>query len=230
MKVLSELFYETFSRKYQNVGDSVSYAIDEKTYNKGKENEFVDLKIYFQGSEGENDRKANFKFYKKIYSRRPYKGMETKFRVHAGFLECWKQVEDIVKEKIKNPLIKRITICGYSHGAALAVLCHECCWFNRRDIAKNGKLVTFAFEAPRVYASFRVKKSLKERRENCTIFRNSNDIVTHLPPVLFGYTHVGTLVKIGRRDKYKFMNSVSAHHPEKVYNALIDYQNFYKNI
>lgn len=227
---LSHLFYNTFSNTYENIGDSVSYKIEECTYNEGEENEFIDLIIYFQGSEGENDWKANFKFYKKVYSRRPYKGMETKFRVHAGFLECWKQVEDIIKEKIKNPLIKRITICGYSHGAALAVLCHECCWFNRRDIANNNQLYTFAFEAPRVYASFRVKKSLKERWNNCFVFRNSNDIVTHLPPVLFGYTHVGTLVKIGRRDKYKFMNSISAHHPEKVYNALKDYQKFYKNI
>lgn len=227
---LEFLFYETFVRKYQNIGSNVSYAIDENHFNKGKKDEFISLIIYFQGSNGENDWKANFKFYKKIYSRRPYKGMETKFRVHAGFLECWKQVEDIIKEKIKNPLIKKITICGYSHGAALAVLCHECCWFNRNDIVKNENLMTFAFEAPRVYASFRVKKSLKERWNNCYVFRNSNDIVTHLPPILFGYTHVGKLVKIGRRDRYRFMNSVSAHRPEKVYNALVEYKKFYKNI
>lgn len=227
MKIAKQ-FYKTFSLHYDNVGTDVSYKIEKKVFNKDTSKEYSILYIYFQGSEGKNDWKANFRFYKKIYSRKPYKGMETKFRVHAGFLECWKQVEDIVKEKIKDSHIKYIYIFGYSHGAALATLCHECVWFNRPDL--RSKIFTYAFEAPRVYASFRVKKSLKERWNNCFVFRNSNDIVTHLPSVLFGYTHVGTLVKIGRRDRYKFMNSVSAHYPEKVYNALIDYENFYKNI
>ena len=220
---LSDAFYKTFNTQYENVGTDVSYHIEKVKHN-GK----YQLYIYFQGSNGENDWKANFKFCKKTYSRRPYKDMKTKFRVHAGFLECWKQVEDIIKEAIKDNEINSICILGYSHGAALAVLCHECCWFNRPDL--RSFINTFAFETPRVYANFRVKKSLKERWHNCYVFRNSNDIVTHLPPALFGYTHVGKIIKIGRRDKYKFMNSISAHHPEKVYNALIDYEKFYKNI
>ena len=223
---LAEQFYKTFSTIYDDIGTDVSYRIEKKVYNKDEENERHDLFIYFQGSNGDNDWKANFKFYKKVYSRRPYKGMETKFRVHAGFLECWKQVEDLIKAEITDEKIKRITIFGYSHGAALATLCHECCWFNRPDIRNN--IETFAFEAPRVYASFRVKKELKERWEKCHLFRNRNDIVTHLLPVIFGYCNVNKITKIGRRKKYKFMNSVSAHHPEEVYQSLFDYENFYK--
>ena len=71
--------------------------------------------------------------------------MDIKYRVHGGFLKCWKQVEDLIIEKIKettratvwNNRIKeyeardvykfnRIIVSGYSHGGALAQFCHEC--------------------------------------------------------------------------------------------------------
>ena len=52
--------------------------------------------------------------------------MEVSYRVHRGFLAAWKEVEDIIIAKIKDPKWTKIVTVGYSHGGALAGFCHEC--------------------------------------------------------------------------------------------------------
>jgi hypothetical protein len=68
------------------------------------------------------------------------------------------------------------------------------------------------FGCPRVVFGA-VKKEVKERWRRFIVVRNINDIVTHLPPVLFGYKHVGNLISIGKRCKYTM---VDAHRPENI--------------
>jgi hypothetical protein len=53
-------------------------------------------------------------------------------------------------------------VVGYSHGGALAAFCHECVWFHRPDLREKG-LLGYGFEAPRIYAGFKVKKELAQR-------------------------------------------------------------------
>ena len=130
-----------------------------------------------------------------------------------------------MREAFADKSISSIVISGYSHGAALAVLCHECAWWCRPDL--RDRLITLAFEAPRVYAGFTIKKSLRERWENCFIFRDKNDIVTHLPPVIFGFRTVGRLVKIGNHKTYGIGSFIKAHCPENVDTALKEYTQFY---
>ena len=101
------------------------------------------------------------------------------------------------KDEEGNYKWARIVVVGYSHGGALAALCHECVWYNREDLREGDALLGFGFEAPRIYAGWRMPKALKERWKNFTVYRNKNDIVTHLPPVLFGFRHVGKMKKIG---------------------------------
>lgn len=221
--VLSDLFRKCAYRfDYKQAGDSVNYAFVEKGDT---------LFIYFEGSNSISDWFRNFWFFKK-----PYKEMEITFRIHGGFLAAWKEVQDIVIAKItelKSPYIKRtwyneeeftdtpdykfnnIITVGYSHGGALSGLCHECVWFNRPDIRKN--IYGVGFESPRFYHGFRVKKALKERWENYEVVRNHNDIVTHLPPFLFCFTHVGQLLKIGQKKKY---GPIKSHYPDKVLESL----------
>ena len=89
MTKLSELFRKCdHGIKYQTVGNDVNYAFEEDA-------ETRTLTIYFQGSSSTTDWVRNFLFKKK-----PYKDMEIPYRVHRGFLEAWKEVEDIIIDKI----------------------------------------------------------------------------------------------------------------------------------
>lgn len=218
---LKEKFCNCWNMKFKTVGDKVDYNLIKEPIEQNK----YDLYIYFQCSLQLSDWLSNFAFWKRLRKRKPYKGMDVSYKVHSGFLDRWKQVEDIMREAFKDENINSINIVGYSHGAALAILCHECAWWCRPDL--RNKLITFAFGAPRVYGSYFIKKSLKERWINCYIFRNKNDIVTHLPPIIFGYRHVGKLVKLAKADTYGIFSFIKAHFPENYYQAIASYEKFY---
>ena len=226
---VSDLFYICANGIFENVGDYVSYnitkVVDDDYNSYHTDRKYYKLYIYFQASKEKSDWKANFHFFKTLRKRKPYNDMNVSYKVHSGFLACWKEVKDVIKEAIRDEDISGITIVGYSHGAALATLCHECCWYNRPDLRNN--LLTLAFEAPRIYGGFKVKKELKERWENCYVFRNKNDLVTHLPPRIFGFCDVGNLVKIGQQKTYGFMTCIRAHYPENVYQSLNEYEDFH---
>lgn len=217
---MSELFHMcAYDVEYQQVGDSVNYAF----MNKG-----TTLYIYFQGSNSITDWVRNF-----LFGKRPYKDMEDPYRVHRGFLSAWKEVEDIIIEKIEEKnkkdefRWKKVVVVGYSHGGALAGLCHECVWFHRPDLREVG-LLGYGFEAPRFYAGYQVKDELKARWSTFIVIRTNNDIVTHCPPWIFGYHHVGTVLKI-KGDKSlcpnkKVPGCVKSHYPEVVYDALVKFE------
>lgn len=180
------------------------------------------LYIYFQHSNGKLDWKHNL-----MFKKTPYTGMKISYRVHGGFLKCWKIVEDVILKKITeadidNPGTYRwnqIYVIGYSHGAALAMLCHEFCWFHRNDIAKAVR--TIAFEPPRVFADYSIPSTLTERWKNFIVIRNCVDIVTHLPPWIFGYCHAGRIIHIGKGKNYGLRLS---HWEPNVIEALSEYE------
>lgn len=237
MPKLSELFYKcAYTIPYQTVGNDVNYAFEEDTKNNT-------LTIYFQGSSQVMDWIRNFLFKKK-----PYKDMEIPYRVHRGFLEAWKEVEDIVIEKIQEKKKKRfynsfedsyyfkdvykwdhIIVVGYSHGGALAAFCHECVWFWRPDLREEG-LEGYGFEAPRIYGGWCVKKELRERWAKFTVIRDNNDLVTHCPPAIFRFCHVGTILKVKGDvklgpNKWYIPNCVKSHYPQVVYDGLVKAEN-----
>lgn len=214
----SELFWNCATLvHYETVGNDVNYAFVEEG---GK------LQIYFQGSDSVTDWIRNFLFKKK-----PYKDMKVPYKVHRGFLAAWKEVEDIVIAKITERVpygewkykYDDITIVGYSHGAALAGLCHECVWFHRPDLRENG-MRGYGFEAPRFYGGWSVKPALKERWAKFEVVRTGCDIVTHCPPWLLRFCHVGTMLKIeGNPDlcpNQKLPKCVKYHYAQVVVDAL----------
>jgi hypothetical protein len=148
------------------------------------------VKIFFEWSDGKEDWKNNFDFPIK-----PYKHMENLWFCHRGFLKVWKSIEPHVKPWINNPDVTKIDIVGYSHGAAIALLCYEYCIYNRPDAAVRG----VGFGCPRVFWGF-VPKEVKARFTRFTVVRNGRDIVTHVPPALFGFRHISTVLTIGKID------------------------------
>ena len=192
------------------------YEVDYKFIEDGET-----LYIFFEPSDGKTDWKVNFKYW-----RKPYKDMSVRYRVHGGFLDSWKLVDDAVGAKIAEVGAngdykwRRVVIVGYSHGGALAALCHEFVWYNRADLRANG-LIGISFDGPRIYGGFRVPKALRERWAHFYVFRNWNDIVTHLPPVAFFFRHVGKKIKIKSGER---PGLIGAHYPDKIQASLIAFE------
>ena len=202
---LNSLFLRCLNIEYTNVENSGSYAIEPIGST---------LYIYFQGSDGLTDWKNNLDFPAKVK-----KGQDNiDFLCHRGFLRVWSSIEPYVTPHICNKRYKSIVIVGFSHGGALACLCHEHVWSLRPDI--RNKIFGYGFGAPRVLWGLR-SLLIRKRWRSFTVIRNIDDIVTHLPPALFGYFHVGTLLEIGTKGKY---TRIDAHRPESIKEELRLYE------
>lgn len=178
-----ELYRACLQQKYIHTSDDVSYSI---TYN-------GTMTIYFQWSNSFKDWIKNFDFPVK-----PYKRMQNVWYVHRGFGKAWKSIEDTIGLYILACNPQKIVCVGYSHGAPLSALCHEYCKFNFPDIKVTG----YGFGSPRVLWG-RYTPELLSRWDDFTVIRNYDDIVTHLPPKIFGYRHVGNMIDLTLKGTFK---------------------------
>lgn len=197
---------------YQQVLNEKYIQLKEETASYSYKRDGNILYIFFEWSNGATDWKNNFDFPAK-----PYRDMPNRWYVHRGFLKVWKVIEDKLAPFINDIQVKKIIIAGYSHGAALALLCHEYCKFNRPDIKEN--INGYGFGCPRVVFGF-LKNSVKKRFDGFFVIRNKKDIVTHVPPVLFLFRHVGKLITIGEGK----WNCFDAHRPENYLESLSNLQ------
>lgn len=198
---LSVLFEKCLNVEYLHSPDGGDYAIERIGST---------LYIYLEHSNGDEDWKNNMDF-----PALPYKRMgKTVWFAHRGFLKVWKSMEPYLTDVIMDASVQKIVTVGYSHGAALAVLCHEYVWFHRLDL--RNAIEGYGFGCPRVIWG-KLHGGRQERWRHFTVIRNLDDVVTHLPPVFLGYTHVGELLEIGERGKY---SAVDAHREENILKEL----------
>lgn len=149
-----------------------------------------EIVIVFAPSNSNDDWKINFSFPKK-----PYKRMPIPFYVHGGFLREWKKINDGFLQAVDGFSLP-ITVMGWSYGGAMATLCYEDIWFNFPHKRDTIRLVTFG--SPRVIG-FKNFRQIAKRFAGVTLYANGSDIVTCVPPVLFGFRHVSKLTRIGDR-------------------------------
>jgi len=172
--------------------------------------------INFCGSKELLDWWDNFKFWKKNFWTEkqwkkiiPYECMESKIKVHAGFIGQWKQVRSIIHEEIQK--YNKIIVTGHSLGGAIANLCVlDIQYFN-----PDKELSVITFGAPDVGNKYFVK-SFNKRIKNSKQYINGDDIVTKVPPWLFGYRKVIKVIKIGVSHWYfKISGTHLDHYPRK---------------
>lgn len=164
------------------------------------------LYLFFEKSNGLRDWENNFRFHAERYG-------EGGFYCHSGFLRVWRSILPYIKDAVHDPDIAAAVIVGYSHGGAIATLCHEYIWRERPDVRPH--LYGYGFGAPRVVFG-RAKGDSAKWASYC-IVRNIDDLITHLPPRITGYRHVGRLVEVGERDTY---NPIDAHREESYLRSL----------
>ena len=192
---LYELFVKCMEIKYNHTDNSGDYALERRDNI---------LYIYLQSSDGREDWKNNFDFPAK-----PYKRMNrTVWFAHRGFLKVFKSIEPHIERAVLDRSLENIITVGFSHGAALGVLCHEYIWYNREDL--RNKILGYGFGCPRVIWGKKTPELVK-RWERFTVIRNLDDIVTHVPLTVLGYYHVGSMLEIGNRGRY---SPIDAHRPE----------------
>ena len=192
--MLLKLFEECLSAAYTEVENGGSWA-----YRREGERLF----LFFEHSHGMLDWLNNMQF-----GAAAYREMDPPWECHAGFLRVWKSLKPYIEPLALDPTVKAVTVVGYSHGAALAVLCHEYIWYRRRDLRE--RLFSFGYGCPRVLYGC-VPPDIARRWERFYVVRNLDDIVTHLPPRALGFCHVGNLVSVGAIGKY---SPINAHRPE----------------
>lgn len=198
---LYELFSQCLKVPYLQTGVSANYAIKRE----GKT-----LYIFFEDSDGRNDWRNNLDFPAKAYKRMG----KTVWFAHRGFLKVWKELEPTLAAEIADGNVGKLVIVGYSHGAAIAALCHEYAWYHRPDLRE--RMEGYGFGCPRVFWGIR-NNALKTRWKKFVVIRNGNDLVTHLPPSFMGYSHVGKLLKMGKGGKY---SPIKAHYAESILKEL----------
>lgn len=200
--MLKELYERILKARYIHIGDETASYCTER--------EGDTLYILFEWSNGKTDWKNNFDFPAK-----PYRDMQNKWYVHRGFLRVWKVIEPHLQEQINDASIVRFVCGGYSHGAPLALLCHEYIKYNRPDAYAEG----YGYGSPRAVWGF-VRKAVKKRFEGYTVIRNCRDVVTYVPPAWLGYRHVGKMLHIGKEKQH---GRVESHFAELYTKELDEY-------
>lgn len=198
-KILHALFAECLRRPYTTVENGASFdaVLENGT-----------LFLFFEPSNGQEDWDNNLNF-----RIRPYDDMNPVWYCHAGFLRVFKSVLPYIEPYIEDPSVRRVITVGYSHGGALAILCHEAVRFRRPSLGQNVK--TFAYGAPRVlYAP--IPPAVRARFDELYLIQNQGDAVTRLPPALLGYRHVGHVISIGDGS----YSAIDAHRPESYLEQL----------
>lgn len=203
--MLYELLLECINIPYSTVGISTNYAV---------RRDGSHLYIFFQGSVELSDWHINADFPAKACSREG----DRSYFAHRGFVDAWSGILPVLSPLILDRGVRSLTVCGYSHGAALALLCHEYVWFVRPDL--RASLQGFGFGCPRVYWGIR-RDDLLSRWQNFTVVRNIDDVVTHLPPAVLGYSHVGNMLEVGEDGRY---TSLEAHRADNMLAEVRKYE------
>lgn len=206
---MKDLFTRCLRASYKNTAHSGNYSIE------------VDgdtIYLLFQWSKGFWDWFHNF-----LFPAKPYKRMIDIWFCHRGFLKVWKAMRDEVEAEVKKILlenqtyhaipIKNIVCVGYSHGGALSLFATEDMEYLYGD---SLNVTGYGFGAPRVVWGF-LPKAVKNRLQRFKVVRNIPDIVTHVPPCLFGFRHVHSVVKVGAKGKY---SPIKAHYASAYINEL----------
>ena len=192
-KYLRQLFVSCLEAEYTDSEGEGSYSY----YRDGDL-----LYIFFEKSNGTIDWINNLSYHAVSRGR-----AGDEWFCHEGFLRVFDEILPFIDGAIKSPSTRRIITVGYSHGAALALLCYEYIWYVRPDIIEDCE--GYGFGCPRVV--FGTVPREGERWHNFYVVRNIDDAVTHLPPRFLGYRHVGGLIEIGKSGKY---DGIDAHRSE----------------
>ncbi len=186
------------------------------------------LVISFRGSKQAKDWVTDFSAW---HTTVPYGNYNSKIKVHAGFIKCYKSVRLQILRYLSEhkTSIDRIYITGHSLGGALALLCAIDIQYNYSSIP----LTVYTSGAPAV-GNKAFARSYNKRVPDTTRTCIRRDIVPKLPPRWLGlksyggYKHVKRKYTIGPKSFWaglKYFFNIGGRFADKAINHSIG---FYK--
>lgn len=160
--------------------------------------------ISFRGTEGKiADWVTDLRVFKETWTEENPLG-----EVHNGFYYALSSIWDGVYQETLRLRTKNqsIWITGHSLGGALAALAGATFELQNPSLNING---VYTFGQPRI-GNHSFAKRYNEKLNDIT-FRcvNNNDVVTRIPPQIFGYRHVGKLMYFDTEGKIHHDKSLS---------------------
>lgn len=187
---------------------SAEYITNEDGADIAFQREGDSLYIFFEKSDGLRDWINNLSF-----CVQPYGEMEHPWRCHGGFLRAFKGLRSVINDALSDEKIRSVTLVGYSHGAALALLAHEYITFNYPSLRDT--LHSFGFGCPRVLYGT-IPPCVRERWSGFLRVSHRGDLITHLPPAILGFRHAGKRLRVGKPT----FSGIDAHRPQSYLRAL----------
>jgi hypothetical protein len=170
-----------------------------------------DWYICFQGSWKLSDWLMNLFF--QAFPIKPYKDMpvDSKIRVHFGFISQYKVIRPHLRSKLKSFAStygkpNNVYFTGHSLGGALAAICALDSQFHK--FLTKDRIHMISFGSPRVGNKDFVD-SYNERVTNSDVYINGNDIVPMLPFGFMGYNPLSE-IKYIKEKSFPYI-SVAAH-------------------
>lgn len=131
---------------------------------------------------------------------------------HKGFCTYTAFIYHYLNHILISNGIKRVTVTGHSMGGAIA------CIYSYILIKKGFMVSTIVFGCPRFTSS----TEIKEKLDQVTIqHKIKGDVITMLPPKLFGYTDIGQINRYDWDGKCTIKSIYDRHQPD-AYSRITD--------
>lgn len=160
---------------------------------------------------------------------KPYKNVKKWVGMHFGFFLSWRYLEKDfsaeIEKVMRENIVLKIDMFGWSHGGALVQLAYEYC---KTIYGSNIEVHGLTIGAPRVFCDFlsigvgTSRKNLKKLFSNLIMFAEYNDMFTHLPPTFTGFKHIVPQYKIGEKFSIKKIFKPDIYHYKGQYDADIN--------
>jgi hypothetical protein len=176
---LLEEFKACIGGNWKTIGKDVQYRIDRIGPNQAI--------LSFQGTVSIQDLAIDLKVFCNPFKEKA----KDKYGnvLHRGFQEGFESAFEIIHKELIDMGIQYVDVRGYSLGAAYGML--FTLYLPKVGIETEALL----YGTPRVFF-FPNKKLKEEAKKRILRIENADDIICHLPPLLFGFRHVGHVYKI----------------------------------
>jgi hypothetical protein len=182
-KYLLNEFNSCIGGDWKTCGKDVQYRIDRLGPNQAY--------LSFQGTVSITDLEIDLKVFCNPFKEKP----KDKYGnvMHHGFQEGFESAFEIIHKELIDMGIQYVNVRGYSLGAAYAQI------FTLYLPKVGIETEALVYGSPRIFwlPSTALKDEAKRR---ILRIENQDDIITHLPPYLLGFKHIGHVYKIGVSD------------------------------